>query len=307
MTDNMRPFFNPPRKPEDGQTHHFFDPDLIDAVNVAIAISRPLLLEGPAGVGKSSLAPGIAAFQRWALMKETVTSRAEAADFKGEFDAVGRLSDATDTQKNAQAPAHYVTPGILWQAFDPWHAAAFLAENGGRRLAVLENEALERGRVVLIDEIDKGDLDFANDLLDVFDEGRFVPPVARMEIKRKREHQLLVVITSNGDRDLSDAFRRRCIPVRIEPPGKEQAVPIARAHIAARPDQTADIDLTDEQLTDLASLETTLGGVGINVAGFVDLVDSAIEYGQAAKDWPRFLELMGRFAAMRRRHDTRAR
>ena len=154
-----------------------------------------------------------------------------------------------------------------------------------------------------MDEIDKGDLDFANDLLDVFDDGSFTAPVTGQKVERRRDHDLLVVITSNGDRDLSAAFRRRCIPIRMEPPAIEEAVGIGRAHMTARAKEKTEKlpKLSDDQLTELAEIEQS--GGGINVSGFVDLLDAVVEFPNALSDWDRFKALMRAFSTMRHRNN----
>ena len=198
-------------------------------VNVAMATGRALLLQGEPGVGKSVVAEAVAEVMGWRFYSHTVSSRTEAQDLTWKFDYVRRLGDAQ--AKIARDECAYLIPGPFWWAFDidsaerqggPKSSPPCLPDpsqkNRGRR---------RDGAVVLIDEIDKADPAVANDLLETVGSGRFdvngvtTPfPVEwrgeRIQTMDDRSDDakrggLLMVFTSNNERDLPEAFLRRCI------------------------------------------------------------------------------------------------
>jgi MoxR-like ATPase len=294
-------FFDPEKIPGI-KTFHFCDAELVTKINVAIAIGRPLLLTGQPGVGKSSVARGFVDAQNWAWFDKTITSRLDAADLKAEFDAVDRLSDASVNA--ARGKAHYMSPGVLWRAYDAAHAKAFLKGHDKIVPKELDDARLANGRVLLIDEIDKGDLEFANDLLDVFDVGKFDVPVINDTVTRKGQHDLLVVITSNGERDLPKAFQRRCIPHKMKASTLTDAVAIGRAHLT-RIDKVDSPLLTDERLKELARFTASPSTAerdnpAIDVAQYVDLIDATLTFNPADADWPIFAAGIQSFAVARR-------
>ena len=182
-----------------GPVPYIASDELIEAVNLAIFLNRPLLLEGEAGSGKSQLAHHVAhtlglPFYPWAVRS---TSRAQDGLYS--YDAILRLHDVHLAQatgpgaaggRDPQEPMHYVTYGALGQAFRLRDCPA----------------------VVLIDEIDKADIDFPNDLLTVLDDPReFVIREADLEPVRAR-HPPIVIVTSNKEKgNLPAPFLRRCI------------------------------------------------------------------------------------------------
>jgi MoxR-like ATPase len=261
---------------------HVFDQDDWDAIRVAIAAKRPLLVRGEPGVGKTQLAEAAAIKLGRPLLRKVVDSRTEARDFLWEFDAVMRLADAQagrlrdsppGTERSdvlqGDSPAQsscqdliptaavgrpdlqrYVRPGPLWWAFD-WEGACdqhrltgfpepeFIRhddptdgdDQGDARKCHPEN-----GFVVLVDEIDKGETDVPNGLLEALGSARFSPFGYPKEVVAK--HFPLVVITTNEERTLPPAFVRRCLIHILELPHetkqpeefKKKLVHRARAH-----------------------------------------------------------------------------
>ena len=304
---SMRIFFDPTK--ETAAHYAFWDDELVDMINIAMAIQRPLLLTGDPGVGKSSVARAVATAKKWALLKETIRSRSEADDLKSTFDAVRRLSDGSVTKSGSKEMSHYVWPGILWQAFAPNDAKDFLSRNGERSIDKLDEDAEKPGRAVLIDEIDKGDLDFANDLLDAFDEGNFNDPFTGHPIKRDADNNLLLAITSNAERDLSPAFERRCVCYNMKPPKLNLAVKIGTQHLAYRKARRGKV-MRDwfkpsehlPRLAELARFSSTQSQSvenALNVSTFIDVIDAMLEFQPYKKNWNEFVTAMEDFAATR--------
>lgn len=190
------------------------------AVNVALATARPLLVRGPAGSGKSSLASDIARRMDWDFLVEVISSRTQARDLLWTFDAVQRLRDA-QAQLPVSDVAAYVRPGILWRALDPEGAAR---RGGGPRAPHRD------GVVVLLDEIDKADPDTPNDLLVPLGSGTFHVTDLKVDIALRRPLRPLVVITTNDERELPRAFIRRCVVLEMPEPDAAWLVRVATAH-----------------------------------------------------------------------------
>ena len=203
--------------------------DLRLAVEVAMTTGRPLLLRGEPGSGKSSLAPFLARNLGYRYYEKTITSATRAQDLLWHFDAVRRLSDAQ--VKERKAKEEYVEPGVLWWAFNADSARRRGLEEGlePESPATEPDAAINAGRlkdraVVLIDEIDKADPDVPNGLLEPLSATTFVVQDTNATVKRtSKPHDdelshLLVVITTNEERDLPPAFVRRCIVFTLAHP-----------------------------------------------------------------------------------------
>jgi MoxR-like ATPase len=257
----------------DGLLYHL-EPELQLVVEIALTTGRPLLLRGEPGSGKSSLAPFIARNRNARYYEHVVTSATRAQHLLWRLDAVRRLSDAQGRrQEDPEVPMwRYVEPGVLWWAFDQKTArrrgapddvevsTEHEANDGVKNLNVNRNE---EEAVVLIDEIDKADPDVPNALLVPLASSRFhVTEIAREIVRPQRTEaeaakdwlsKLLIVITTNEERDLPPAFERRCITYRLPDPDQLRLKRIAEEHF-----NRSDKPLTDEERARIESLADKL-------------------------------------------------
>jgi MoxR-like ATPase len=179
--------------------------DLTLAVNAAITLERPLLIKGEPGTGKTKLAEEVAASLGLPLLEWHVKSTTKAQQGLYEYDAVSRLRDSQLGDARVHDIRNYIVRGTLWQAF-----------------------ASDTPVVLLIDEVDKADIEFPNDLLRELDRMEFFVYETRELIKAKQRP--IVFITSNNEKELPDAFLRRCFFHYIRFPDKETMERIVEVH-----------------------------------------------------------------------------
>jgi MoxR-like ATPase len=222
----------------DGRAY-VIDDEVAFAVEVAVATGRPLLLRGEPGSGKSSLAAHVARAKGWRYYEHVVTSRTVARDLLWSFDAVRRLADAqVRAAGTILNDLDYVEPGVLWWAFAPGLAA----RRGGDPADKTEPAAdpnpdnATRSRtsaVVLIDEIDKADPDMPNGILVPLGSSEFEVTETRTRVRPAigADIQRLIVITTNEERELPQAFLRRCVVAWLPEPTADHFVRVAEQHL----------------------------------------------------------------------------
>lgn len=203
---------------------HLFDQKSIDAINAALAARRPLLIRGEPGVGKSQLARAAAKCLQRAYVSYVVDAHSESKDLLWHFDAVQRLAEAQlgtalgETPEAVKEKLHvdnYLHPGPLWWAFD-WKTAEDQANKLGHvQPYQFKGCAPEKGCVLLIDEIDKAEADLPNGLLEALGEGRFTPMGRKQPVNASAIFPL-VIITTNEDRAMPNAFLRRCLVLHLD-------------------------------------------------------------------------------------------
>ena len=179
--------------------------DLMMAVNAAITLARPLLIKGEPGTGKTQLAQEIARALGRPLYEWHIKSTSKAQQGLYEYDAVSRLRDSQLGEERVHDIRNYIVKGRLWEAFE---------------------SAVQP--VLLIDEIDKADIEFPNDLLRELDRMEFYVHETR-ELIRAR-HRPIIIITSNNEKELPDAFLRRCFFHYIRFPDEETMRAIVAVH-----------------------------------------------------------------------------
>jgi MoxR-like ATPase len=200
-----------------GTSDYIAAPDLMQTVNVAVQLSRPLLIKGEPGTGKTMLAQSIAKGLDMPLLVWNVKSTTKAQDGLYVYDTVQRLYDGQFGDRDVSDIAQYIKLGKLGESFTN-----------------------EERVVLLIDEIDKADLEFPNDLLWELDQMEFHIPETHENVKARQRP--IVLITSNAEKELPDAFLRRCVFHYIEFPDEEMMERIVHVHV---PD-------LDKRLLDLA-------------------------------------------------------
>ena len=179
--------------------------ELMASVNVAIALQKPLLIKGEPGTGKTMLAKAVANSLGKELVIWNIKSTTKAQDGLYMYDTIQRLYDGQFGEEGVDDIAHYIKLGKLGEAFKS-----------------------EEQVVLLIDEIDKADLEFPNDLLWELDQMEFYIHETKETVKAKQRP--IVIITSNAEKELPDAFLRRCIFHFIEFPNKELMEEIVKTH-----------------------------------------------------------------------------
>ena len=212
-----------------GSASYVSTEDLTLAVNAAITLQRPLLIKGEPGTGKTMLAVEVARALGIPLLEWHIKSTTKAQQGLYEYDAVSRLRDSQLGDQRVHDIHNYIVKGNLWEAFD-----------------------CDVQPVLLIDEIDKADIEFPNDLLRELDRMEFYVYETRKTIRAK--HRPVIIITSNNEKELPDAFLRRCFFHYIRFPDKATMARIVDVHFP-----NLKRDLLREALTSFFKIRETPG------------------------------------------------
>ncbi|GGE74804.1 MAG TPA: MoxR family ATPase [Paenalcaligenes hominis] len=202
-----------------GTERYIATEDLRLAVNAALTLERPLLLKGEPGTGKTLLAEEVAAALGRPLMQWHIKSSTKAQQGLYEYDAVSRLRDSQLGDARVHHIANYIVKGAVWDAFES-----------------------DTPAVLLIDEIDKADIEFPNDLLREIDKMEFHVYETQQTIRAK--HRPLIIITSNNEKELPDAFLRRCFFHYIRFPVPQTLSDIVQVHFPQLEQQLLDAALS---------------------------------------------------------------
>ena len=189
----------------EGTENYVATPELMMAVNAAITLERPLLIKGEPGTGKTMLAIEVAKALKRPLYEWHIKSTTKAQHGLYEYDAVSRLRDSQLGDPKVHDIKNYIVRGMLWNAFDA-----------------------DEQSVLLIDEVGKADIEFPNDLLRELDRMEFYVYETQQLVKAR--HRPLVIITSNNEKELPDAFLRRCFFHYIRFPDQETMQRIVGVH-----------------------------------------------------------------------------
>jgi MoxR-like ATPase len=297
--------------PRDGRVY-VMSGDIDLAIRVTLAPGRPLLLRGDPGTGKSSLAAYIAQQRGWRYYEHVVTSRTQARDLLWTFDSVRRLADAQVRGSGTELNNYdYVEPGVLWWALACDSACRRGAPDGVKLASdAVEPDASTNAKrskdhaVVLIDEIDKADPDMPNGLLVPLGSNEFIVSETGTVIGPGRMGQAgsggrrIVIITTNEERALPQAFLRRCVVLWLEHPGKDRLVEIAQAHLKTYEGAytQADKSLAEALATELISLRTTATRQALRAPSTAEFLDAlracrSLGISVGSDDWERLRDL----------------
>jgi len=306
MSDTMEPvpvaLDAPDRR--DGRVY-LLPPEVALAVKVALVTGRPLLLRGEPGSGKSSLAAYIARQRGWRYYEHIVTSRTDAQDLLWSFDSVRRLGD-TQVIGGVRDDCRYVEPGVVWWAF----ARASAHRRGGsgstehpaiEPFADMNQDRSPDHAVVLIDEIDKADPDLPNGLLGPLGSNTFVVTETNVEVRKEPptgpvaadRSRHLVVITTNEERELPQAFLRRCVVIWLAQPDADRLVEIGREHMTTYDSDawnSADEDLAKAVASEVMVAREHAKRMGLRQTSTAEFLDAlracrSLGIGTASTDW----------------------
>jgi len=296
---------------------HLFDKDQIWALRTAVAAERPLLVRGEPGTGKSQLARAAAELLGRAFIYSVIYSGSECQDLQFHFDEVTRLGKAQilatvrtaiDVEK-ALDPENFISPGALWWAFD-WHGAKAQYGRYATHSRIPHTPAewdLADGSVVLIDEIDKAEPELPNGLLETLGNGSFTIPFMKEAIGLWHDSPPpLIIITTNEERELPDAFVRRCLVLHLSPPVHDDVAfaewlkQRGRLHFRQRCSEEV-LSTAAEMLIEDRKKILTEHRVGPGQAEYLDMLRAVNHY--PAADQVRILHDIRKFALLKHQTD----
>ncbi|HYH87181.1 MAG TPA: MoxR family ATPase [Pyrinomonadaceae bacterium] len=268
---------------------YVYNEDIVLAVNVALATRRPLLVRGPSGGGKSSLARNVANFLKYRYYETVISSRTQARDLLWEVDLLRRLHDAQIRKGAFSADmTRYIVPGVLWWAFN---------RESALRRRTSEQEPGEQQypdaprAVVLLDEIDKADPDVPNNLLVPLGSLQFRVEETGESVETTRETAPLVFITTNGERELPTAFLRRCVEVELPATPPERLKQIGRAHFPG-----VSQELLDKVADQISQTLPASGKAGDNMPSPAEYLDTLracyrLEINSDSEAWEKLVQM----------------
>jgi MoxR-like ATPase len=286
-------------------TQHLFDADSIDAIDAALAAGRPLLVRGEPGIGKSQLALAAALHLNWAFVAMVIDAHSESRDLLSHYDAVARLAEAqlqsvlpepsTEGLRRRLELGRYIRPGPLWWAFD-WDGAKRHIDD--REMAVdcdpppqpAPECRADKGCVFLIDDIDKAESDLPNGLLEALGAGHF-PVQGLPGLVEANERPTLVMVTTNEERTLPDAFLRRCLVLHLDLPDVaaerqdfiDVLVARGRVHFDGRANERLLVEAAEQLAGDRQTAQQAHWLPLPGQAEYLDLVRAVLEL--AGGDW----------------------
>lgn len=293
---------------------HLWSKEEILAINAALATGKALLLRGEPGTGKTQLGRAAAVELGRTFAYQAVDSRTETRDLLWTLDAIARLAEAQvlgtrenvteDERKRALELSNYLQPGALWWAFRPKDARD-QALKGGPGACVSTSQDLDaNGAVALLDEIDKADPSVPNGLLDALGHGGFAVP-GQQRVCVDTERPPLILLTTNEERGLSEAFLRRCLVLTLRFPEDDKLVSYL-VQRGALHHKEAPPALLKEAAVMVASDRKKLAAMGLPGPGlseYLDLVAAVAGEGLRGKKRTTLLTEVGAFIL--RKHDRR--
>ncbi|MEO7328619.1 MAG: MoxR family ATPase [Minicystis sp.] len=285
---------------------HVIDQKSLDAIRAALVTGRPLLVRGDPGTGKSQLARAAAVALKRAFLSHAVDARTETRDLLWTVDVVSRLACAQmlgavregDAKKVAESVdvTRFLRPGPLWWAFN-WASAAEQARLAESSAPVADPGEIDAGVVLLVDEIDKADSSVPNALLDALGHGRFDVPGGKIVTLNGKTRPLLV-ITTNDERVLPDAFLRRCWVLHLElDANRDKLVSTLVERGKAHHEELGDLlfDVANMLADDREKVKAR-GLTAPGVAEYIDVLDALHELADTYDERKKLLARIGEFA-----------
>lgn len=266
---------------------YLFSEVAVIALDVALATGRPLLVAGPPGCGKSRLAEAMAALLGWNYLAKTMTSRTRLDELTVEVDHLRRLHDAHRAGRpgaeELKPDEAYHNPGVFWWAFNRQSAArrGLSAKDAVTHKVDLPFPGTARttgdlphNTVLLIDEIDKAEPDVPNDLLEPLDRRSFCLPNGAT-LPANPDHKLLTIITTNRERELPQAFLRRCVSLVLDEPKRDMLLAIGKAHFGDQ--HSLLIEAIADRLINIQKASLTSGRRPPGTSEFLDAIRACKE------------------------------